>query len=465
MQRGIGLAVLFAPLIALLPAGAMSAMASAQKPGLEADSTAWIPLPAEELESPDRLEDREPTRGLGMRADWRDGAMEVRRLWLHVAPVERLNAEASWLPRPEGRPWSTIRLQGHRMGIAAGAVVTRRPPVLLGEALGLARSLRAVARPRLSLPGFEAPRGPSSLALRGAAATAVIGPVAGWGVVGRGEDGTVGAGGVGASRGRSRIALAAGRGADGVRAASVAGSVGSDQDELAAEVLFSPTRGPAASAAVTRRVRPVAVSARWRRRAGEARAVAGELAVESGSRNVRTRFTWRPWSARAMDDDGRAELEATFRRHGLGPVRLRLAARGGEARERYVIGDVVVARERGRSLTVMASRRESLRQGRVSAGSMLGGRLDLSARGRAGATLLLQASRAEMGAPAWGAALAPSGEDALTTLGRYGMLVTGRAWIRLGPLRLEGLLSDVDGSAAERPARGSLRLELWRGEG
>jgi hypothetical protein len=96
---------------------------------------------------------------------------------------------------------------------------------------------------------------------------------------------------------------------------------------------------------------------------------------------------------------------------------------------------------------------------------MLGGRLDLSARGRAGATLLLQASRAEMGAPAWGAALAPSGEDALTTLGRYGMLVTGRAWIRLGPLRLEGLLSDVDGSAAERPARGSLRLELWRGEG
>lgn len=471
MRRGIGLAVIFASLLAFLPSEASGAGTEAHEPGMRADSTAWIPVPVDELESPDRLEDRDLARGLGIRADWRGGALELRRFWLQVSPGRRLDAEASWLPRPGGQSWSTLRLQGfgRRAGIAAGAFVTRRPPVLLGEALGLVRPLRAVAIPRVLIPGFEAPRGPSSLALRGGALAVALGPAAGWGVVGRAEDGTVAAGGVAAARSRSRIALTAGRSAEGVRVLSAAGSVGSGQEELAAEVLVSPTRGPAILAAVTRRVRPVEVSARWRRRSGEARAVAGELAVESGSRDVRTRFTWRPWSARAQEDDGRAELEAAFRRRGLGPVRLRVAARGGEARERYIIGDAVVARERGRSLTLLASRRESLKQGRASVGSMLGGRLDLSARGRAGATLLLQASRAEIGAPAWGTALAPSGDDALTALGssggRHGMLVTGRVWLRLGPVRLDGLLSDVDGSTAGRPARGSLRLELWRDDG
>jgi hypothetical protein len=468
MRHGIGLAIIFASPLALPSAEASCGVAAAGAVEYEADSTAWIPLPAEELESPDRLEDRDLLRGLGARVDWRDGAMELRRLWLQGSLGRRVDAEAAWLPRPDGRPWSTMRLQGfgRRAGIAAGAVVARRPPVLLGEALGLLRPLRAVATPRLSVPEFEAPRGPSSLAIRGAAAGVVLGPAAGWGVMGRSEKaGIMAAGGIAASRGCTRIALAAGRGVDGMRAVSAAGSLGGEQEELAAEVLVSPTQGPAVLAAVTSRVRPVEVSARWRRRSGEARAVAGELAAASGSRDVRIRFIWRPWSARAMEDDGRTELEAAFRRHGFGPVRLRLSARGGEARERYVIGDAVVARERGRTLTILASRRESRRPGRVSVGSMVGGRLDLSARGRAGAAVLLQASRAEIGAPAWGTALAASGEDALTTLGRYGMLVTGRAWVRLGPLRLEGLLSDVDGSTAGRRARGTLRLELWRGEG
>jgi hypothetical protein len=432
-----------------------------------ADSTAWIPLPAEELESPDKLEDRDLARGLGARADWRDGAMKLRRFWLQAALGRRLDLEASWLARPDSGAWPTLRVRGFtpRVGITAGAVVTRRPPVLLGEALGLTRSVRAVATPRALLPGFEAPRGPSSLAFRGAAADVVFGPAAGWGVIGRGEkDEIVAAGGVGAARGRSRLALAAGKSAPRGQVVSATGSLGSEQEELAAEVLVSPTRGPAVLVAVTQSVRPFEVAARWRRRSGEARPVAGELAVEGGSREVRTRFTWHPWSARAAEDDGRAELEAAFRRAGFGPVRLRVVERGGEPRERYVIGDAVIARERGRTLTVLASRRESRRPGRVSIGSMLGGRLDLSARGRAGATLFLQASRAEIGSPAWGAALAPSGDEALTTLGRYGMMVTGRVWLRLGPVRVEGLLSDVDGSTAERPARGSFRLEMWRGE-
>jgi len=449
----------------VLPAEAAHAepppTAAAQEP---ADSSAWIPVPPEELEATDRLEDRDPAPGLGARVDSHGGAMELRRLWLRVSPSPA-DAEIAWLARPAGGSWSTVRLQhsGRPVVLAAGAVVVRRPPVLLGEALGLVRPLRAVLMPRLEAPEFEPPRGPTSLVIRGAAASVEAASIAGWGAVGRGDAGeALAAGGLAVGHGGARLALAGGRGAGGTRAASIAGRMGGDGGEIRAEALLSPTRGPAILAGASRRAPPFEVSARWRRRSGEARPVAAELAVEGVSGGVRTRFSWRPWSARATEDDGRAELETALRRAGMGLLRVRIGARGGGAAERYVIGDAVVARERGRSFTVIASRRESRRAEGRSAGSALGGRLDLSARGRAGASLLLQASRAGGGAPAWEAALAPSGEDALTARGRSGVVVAGRAWLKVGPLRLEGLLSDAKTSAGDSPPRGTLRLE-WRG--
>jgi len=286
--------------------------------------------------------------------------------------------------------------------------------------------------PRLEAPEFEPPRGPTSLVIRGAAASVEAASIAGWGAVGRGDAGeALAAGGLAVGHGGARLALAGGRGAGGTRAASIAGRMGGDGGEIRAEALLSPTRGPAILAGASRRAPPFEVSARWRRRSGEARPVAAELAVEGVSGGVRTRFSWRPWSARATEDDGRAELETALRRAGMGLLRVRVGARGGGAAERYVIGDAVVARERGRSFTVIASRRESRR-----------------AEGRS--------------APAWEAALAPSGEDALTARGRSGVVVAGRAWLKVGPLRLEGLLSDAKTSAGDSPPRGTLRLE-WRG--
>jgi hypothetical protein len=158
------------------------------------------------------------------------------------------------------------------------------------------------------------------------------------------------------------------------------------------------------------------------------------------------------------------EVEAAFGRMISGPARARVGGRPGG--ERYVIADVEVARERGRSFTLLASRREKRRAGIASAGSAWGGRLEWSARGRAGATLSLVSTRADAGsdAAAWAPALAPSGDEALVARGRTGVVVTGRAWLRAGPLEVEALLSDAGGDGTDRPAQGSLRVE-WSREG
>jgi len=434
------------------------------------------------VDAPDRLEDRDPVRGIGARADRRDGRWSPRHFWIDGALGPVLAVRLEWLrPDARNRGWGTARIQPvPGVAIAGGAVVARRTPALLGEALGLIRPLRAPRSPVFDAAAFEGPRGPSSAFVRGAAAVGSIraGAASFWGLAGRDrENAALRAAGV-SVRGRA-LALAAAAGSIGRerRALSLAAGSAGRAERITAEVLLSPERGPELLGEAIRQAGPLRVEARWRRRAGEARPVAGELSAESDSRLVRTRLSWRPWSARGLGDDGRIELETSFRGSRGGPMRLRLGAQGGEEvavldasrSERYAIADIGIARERGRSFSLLLSARESRRVGGGAVATAIGGRLELSARGRAGATLLMQARRAALeggsaaDAPAaWTTALAPSGTETLAARAGAGLAASGRGWIRLGGFRLEALLSDVAAAEGEGSSAGSLRIEWER---
>lgn len=450
------------------------------------DSTGdWIPSDRLEMEAPDRLEERDPGAGAGVRTDWREGRWRPRHLWIETPAPARGSIRLEWLGRSEGdlEGLATVRVRPKPgIELAAGAIVARRPPVLFGEALGLTRPLRAPRSPVLSGPEVEAPRGASSPAVRGAAAVAGRGGCSVWGLIGRdNDDAAIRAGGMAARRGPLALTVAAGEIHGARRAGSASARWSGGGSRLAMESLVSPGRGPELLAEAVRTAGPLAVEARWRRRplaSGEARPVAAELALNAGHGAVRTRFTWRPWSARAPGDDGRVELETTVRDTGRGPVRVRLGSRGGDADgfaptpgrgERYVIADIGMARERGRSLALLVSTRETRRTGGSAIASALGGRLTISERGRSGAVLVMQARRSVLrGGPAseapaaWTAAIAPSGAETLASRSGSGIAVSGRAWVRLGGFRLEALVSDAAAAEGEGSSAGSLRIEWER---
>lgn len=435
-----------------------------------ADSTSWIPKPPDELESTDLLEDRGVLRGAGVLGWFRDGRFGAGRAWTRMRlPFRKLEAEIAWIPRPDQESWRTIRLQAAngRTEVAGGAVVARHGPVLLAETMGLTRPLRAPISPRISVSGFEAPRGVTSLAVQGAGIRASACSITGWCLAGRdGTGASLGAGGVtlmgrGFSIGASGGARTS---ASTLRVVSLAGKAGPSSGWISGEVLASPSRGPAFLCETACRSGPLQAAARWRRRPGEERPVAGELTLEAASRTrpaALARLTWSTWSSRAASDDGRLELETAVRRGGPGSSRVRIGGRPGG--ERYVLADLEIARDRGRSFTLIASRRERRRVGALSIGSTWGGRFDWKSR-RAGATVFLQATRVSAGdgVTSWATAIAPSGEEALVARGRAGVAVTGRAWLRVGPLRMESLLSDAGSSDADPPMRGTLRLEWAR---
>jgi hypothetical protein len=389
---------------------------------------------------------------------------------------------AEWVALAEGAGRGTIRIQrGPRVALVAGAIVARRPPSLFGEALGLTRPLRAPRGPEAGVPRMEGPRGATSLAVRGAGSEATVGAVAAWGLVGRdGDDRVLGAGGLASRRGAFAAAFAAGAIGGGRRAGSLSVGWAAGGDRFSCEALLSPGHGPELLAEAVRSAGPLAVEARWRRRPGEARPVAGELVARWASGPMRTRLSWRPWSARAPGDDGRVELETTVRDAGSGPIRMRLGARvaedalpssGGSRGERYAIADIGIARERGRAFSLLVSVRDSRRAAGGAIASALGGRLALSSRGRAGAALVMQARRAaarsgsENDAPAaWTASLAPSGAETLASRAGSGIAASGRAWVRMGGFRLEALVSDAAAPEGGGSSAGSLRIEWGRGD-
>src|SRR5262249_40302475 len=157
------------------------------------------------------------------------------------------------------------------------------------------------------------------------------------------------------------------------------------------------------------------LSARWLYRSWTARKVAAELQAETRGNGVGTRVTWRPWSSGALVDDGLLELEVRAR-HTASPFRLKFGASrfpgGGnlaQARDRYGMLECTLAKDAGRTLSAHALRRATGVGGSRASSTTVGARLTLGSRRGGRHSFLVESTRAERTAAAWGLALPPSG--------------------------------------------------------
>jgi len=241
----------------------------------------------------------------------------------------------------------------------------------------------------------------------------------------------------------------------------------------------------------------------WRDRPGML-----DLEAASESPGAAARIRWRSWSGPAVprsisasaspEDDGRAELDFArgAGRGGAGAWAFRAGSRprqaDGSGGERYVVGDLVVARERGRSLRLTAGRRDAQREGAWRRGRAVGAVIDLRLRGAPGAprgdlrgdpgdsddpgqsrgsnewgavTLTLESVRADRGTGAYGPGLDVAESGSLRARTRSGVRIGARGWVRLGAWRLGAAVDDEDdGTAVDetttRAARAP-RVNLW----
>jgi len=471
--------------------------------GADAESTAavevapaWLPLPAEEIEAPERLSEPALAGNAAIRADVSGGRWNGSRFVARVR-TRSLAAAAARIESRDGGARSTIAVSafGEKARLGAGRLAIRDAAVLFGEAIGFSRRLRRPLTPRSSAPEWEAPQGAASPAIDGVA----IGVASGresrsraawtlWALGGRGGDDAepLVAGGLAHRARQWEAAASVGR-----RYRSLAAAWLGNRGRVAFEALLTPAQGPAflASATADTPAAPFRFGAAWRRRSGERRPVAAEFSAEAGTRHAATaRITWRPWSASgsAFADDGAVELDARWRAPGApGAARLRLGRRGGEGTaaarallgiganepvasmpERYAILDLPLAGESGRLVSLLASRRERSGAAARVIGTTVGARTRLSWRGRASVTAQVDAARtdgAESGhGVAWSSAIAPSGEETLAERGSNGVTVTVSGQIRAGPIALRVHARDGDGERRARPLAATIWME-WSG--
>jgi len=494
-----------ATLLALVCSAACVASAFAE--GVGADSTAaaettgiWLPPPVEEVESPERLTEPPLDGTLAIRADVSGGRVGTAQL-AATARWRSFGATASRIEGRDGGSRQTVLLTGvgGRIRLGAGRVSVRETPVLLGEAAGFSRKLRRPLEPRSSAPTWEAPRAAASPGLDGAtlALTTARGPSERapawslWAAGGRGADDGEPLFAAGVAHGGARWGASAGVAR---RCGSGTARWRGRSSAVAFEALLSPERGPALLAAATAgtAASPLRIGARWRRRAGERRPVAAEFTAEFvATRTGLARVTWRPWSASGSTfaDDGAVEVDARWRAPTApAAARVRVGRRGGEATaaaiafaragasagasvaaavpERYVVLDLPVAGERGRLLSLLASRRERGGAGARAIGTTAGARARVAWGARAGVTAQVEAARirgrAAGGGAAWSSAPTPSGEETLTPRGSGGVYVTVSGWVRLGGVALRVHAQDGEGEQAGGPLRATIWME-WGG--
>ena len=493
--------------VALLLIGAAngsSAWARAEIADAESTATvestgAWLPLPTEEIESPERLAEPALAGNAAIRGDVSGGRWNGLRFVARTR-TRSLAVTAARIESRVGAARQTLLASafGERLRLGAGRIAVRDAAVLLGEAVGFSRRLRRPLVPRSSAPEWEAPPGAGSAAFDGASIAVASaresrGRVA-W---------TVWAlGGRDAHDGKRMVASGlAHRAARWEATASVARRLGSvtlgwlgAPGRAAFETLLSSEHGPAflASATAEPAGSPLRFGATWRRRSGERRPVAAEIMAEAGARRAATaRITWRPWSASgsAFADDGAVELDARWMAPGApGAARLRLGRRGGEGTaatravlgiggigasgsaasipERYAVLDLPLAGEPGRLVSLLASRRERGGAATRAIGTTLGARTRIVWRGRASVTAQVDAARTHGAASgdgvAWSSAIAPSGEEALAARGSSGVTVTVSGRLRAGPVVLRVHAQDGDGERGARPLAATIWME-WSG--
>jgi hypothetical protein len=201
---------------------------------------------------------------------------------------------------------------------------------------------------------------------------------------------------------------------------------------------------------------------RWRYRSWADRRIAAELSAETVGAATRVRLSWRSWSSGAAEDDGVLELESTGRCRGA-PVKIRLGAAGLRSeqevqgtREIYGLVEATVAREEGRSLSVHAARRAASSSGLQASSTTVGARLDLSGSWIGEHAIQVESTRLRKGAPAWGIALAPSGDATLIPRSRPGIWLAARGGIGGRRWRLGYTLQRDEDGAGPKPWSGSV---------
>jgi len=443
-----------------------------------AGASGWLPLPEEDLESLEVLEEErlDFRAGALLRGSVARGKLRMRRIGV-AGERRKIVGELGFLFDDRRiRPGARIAMVGGRALLAAGRVSVSRLPPLLAEAMGLRREGRRVPAPRWG--GISA--GPSLGASAGAIDGAVLsrrGGVAFWSFAGirSGSSEALGGVGIGIARGKFRAAggLGAVEGAGNGLAAQTPAKYGSitvlrrdGAGSLAVEAL-SGTAKRALLAEATAGGEAVLFSARWRYLSWKTRKVGGELSAETRGSEPRVRLTWRSWSANAAADDGLLELEAVESAGGSKQVKLRLGAVGlGEGpeqirpRETYALIDAALARGGGRSLGVHLLRRASAAAGSRTSGTTVGARLGVGA-GRSGEhSLQIESTRLERGGNAWGIALSPSGDATLRSRSKPGIWVAARGAFGARRARLGYALERGEDAAGPKPWSGSVWVGL-----
>jgi hypothetical protein len=446
----------------------------------------WLPLPVEEIESPERLDEEDSaTTSWLIRAKIRDGALALHR------------AEGSlgWRgfdlglsvggPVPELRT-STLLARWERPGLdlTGGRVAARASGSLFAEAIGLTNRAGRVPVAHAELPTLEAPAGVSSPQVEGGAFRLVSpwGSGAGsgarsflpalWGLAGCGtEDGAqIAAAGLVATApsGSARFGVSVGS-RDGVTAIAAAAERTGGGMALAAEGAVRRGSGAALLSLEASRS-ALRLSGRWRYRSTDTRPVSSELTAATGTRHASARIRMSGTPSGSYGAAERVELESRYASRDGPSLALRMGRVSTSGfselsgarlrRERYAVLDATIARVEGRTLSLVASRRARQTDQGDRVGSTLGGRLELALRRRARLMVLVEAVRADLaGGAAWGTGLYAGGSTALRTRTRSGVFSSARGSLRIGRWEIGGVFENREDERGRNVAAAMVSLE------
>lgn len=436
--------------------------------------TYWLPLPVEEIEAPDALDDPPgAAAGFSMRATIRERAVAIRRV-AAARSGRSLLVELSILGEGSPPQAGTVRFRGINsgLGVVAGRVRARGSGPLFLEALGLSGRTSRVPTARADGPVLEPPTSASLPSIVGfgfdrswRAGSKIPGV---WTIAGmRVQDGArVGALGIRGAFAHGSWSAAAG-GVEGAPVGAIACELRSGAAATAWEMAFSRA-GVAALFAAESAPGPFRIRGRWRQRSAGLRHAACELSVDGGPRIARAKLLVSGGPSGPTGTVGRAELECRLSLRGAGPITLRAgrsraegfsASSGATIREeRYAVLDASIARSEGRGLSLLATRRERESAEGSRLGSSLGGRVDLTWRRRGRLEVIVEAARADLaGGAAWGSGLFAGGSTALRTRTRPGVAASARGALRLGRWQLGGL---AEGREDEHGRRASA-VTIW----
>ncbi len=477
IRRWVGLSsVLLLALLVAPVSGAAEAPSDSVAHDSEGASAAWLPDPIEIVDMPERRD--EPPEGSRLRAQtgWGGAAPAVHRIWWNGGgrPISEV-AFSSGSKNMSADGGGVARWGGLRIG--AGALALPQFG-LLGETTSLTRRIRSFgagggsSRPEAmsAATGSGADLAGAAIAWRGTARLAL-------GRLRRASGDVV-------ALDWRRHGLAA-RGVWVRRDGRTAGSGGLafETGTPATRATFDFAAGPAGIAArfdAAARAGPVRGAARWRYEEGRERPSTLDFETAWHSYAAAARFRWRSWSvggsaetpgtstARGGADDGRAELDLRLGRGGAGALLVRIGSRpkqdDGSGGERFAIGDLVVAREAGRTLRLTAGDRlvqagEGWRRGRA-----MGAVLELERRRRASLTLTAEMVRAEDGAGSYGTGLDVAGGGSIRARTRSGFRAAARGWIGFGAWRCGMAVDDESAGGNDGTTAGAARaprVNLW----